>query len=83
MKVLTDLLLFIHAPSRCWYQRFAHSYPDTPNAAAREACENFIHAIPYMLPCTMCGLDFLDFITNNKALSGTFDDRWGERVRWI
>lgn len=57
---------------RTWH-RFAHNYPIHPNPKTEKACVNWIRALPYMLPCTLCGLDFLDFITKNELFAGTYE----------
>ena len=57
---------------RTWH-RFAQNYPIHPNSKTEKACVNWIRALPYMLPCTLCGLDFLDFITKNELFAGTYD----------
>lgn len=46
----------------CWlaFHYFAQWYPTDPSEQAQEACVNFINAIPYMLPCTICGYDFAE-----------------------
>ena len=33
----------------------AQFFPDNPNARARDACDAFMHALPYMLACDHCG----------------------------
>ncbi|GAX84633.1 hypothetical protein CEUSTIGMA_g12054.t1 [Chlamydomonas eustigma] len=57
------------------FHRFANSYPESPNKKTITACINFVHALPYMLPCSMCGLDLKEFIENNEVLEGTFNDK--------
>jgi len=40
----------------------AENYPATPNADTVAHCEQFVQAIPYMLPCSHCGYNFQTFL---------------------
>jgi hypothetical protein len=37
---------------------FAQNYPEDPQPQVAQACESFINALPYMLPCEVCGYTF-------------------------
>lgn len=37
---------------------FAQNYPTDPQPQVVEACERMINALPYMLPCDVCGYAF-------------------------
>lgn len=52
---------------------FAQNYPAAPAATVKTACEAFVNAIPYMLPCPHCGYDFQQFIQANALYDGTFN----------
>jgi len=43
----------------------AANYPKNPNQKTIGSCDNFIRAIPYMLPCEHCGYHFREFIRLN------------------
>ena len=40
----------------------AQNYPQTPNQVTITQCQNFVNAIPYMIPCSQCGYHFQKFI---------------------
>ena len=46
------------------------NYPEKPNNQTQTACENFVRALPYMLPCPHCGWHLNEFIELNDKLSG-------------
>lgn len=46
---------------------FAENYPSQPSAQTKEACVNFLNAIPHILPCTLCGFDFAEVYRRNAA----------------
>lgn len=44
------------------FHLFAQNYPAAPAVTVKAACEAFVNAIPYMLPCPHCGYDLSQFI---------------------
>ena len=44
-------------------------YPEKPNEQVKTACENFVRALPYMIPCPHCGWHLDEFIKLNDKLS--------------
>ncbi|TFJ83153.1 hypothetical protein NSK_005542 [Nannochloropsis salina CCMP1776] len=51
---------------------FAQNYPEDPQPQVAQACESFINALPYMLPCEVCGYTFGEFILANIEHADTF-----------
>ena len=44
-------------------------YPENPNTQVKQACENFVRALPLMIPCPHCGWHLDEFIKINDKLS--------------
>jgi hypothetical protein len=49
----------------------AANYQEKADPAHRQACENYISAIPYMLPCDHCGQHFRQFLEDYTAVNGS------------
>jgi hypothetical protein len=49
----------------------AQHYPEHASPEHRQACENFVGAIPYMLPCSTCGDHFRDFVGRYTLENGS------------
>ncbi len=62
----------IFGPNFWWtYHVTAQNFQEKADPAHRQACESFVGAIPYMLPCDHCGRHFREFIVDYSALNGS------------
>lgn len=46
--------------------RIAQNYPDNPSVDTQKHAVAFLDALPYMLPCSHCGCDFLLYLEENN-----------------
>ena len=45
----------------------ANNYPERPTPETQKACEHFVPAIPYMLPCPHCGWHLRHFLQDYQG----------------
>ena len=46
--------------------RIAQNYPDNPSEDTQKHAVAFLESLPYMLPCSHCGCDFLLYLEENN-----------------
>ena len=56
------------------FHTMAVNYHSPPTEAALRACSAFLHALPYMIPCTHCAWDLGQFIQLNIQNSGKYNE---------
>ena len=47
--------------------RIAQNYPNNPSLLTRENCKKFLQSLPYMIPCSHCGCDFLLYLNHQNV----------------
>ena len=62
--------------------RFAEHYPVAPTPSVKEACVNWINALPLIIPCAHCGNDLYEVSTKRLLPCERLPERYsiGEAV---